>query len=145
MRKTGKKLASSQKVRFGAVGIINTTVDFVTLNVLVAFFGVPLIPSNIVSTSVAMATSFTLNKKAVFGNSDGNKLRQLFLFMLVTLGGVWLVQTTVLTLVYHLLEPTHLHTIVLLNIGKIIGICVGLIWNWLWYSRVVFKQKDATK
>jgi len=69
IKKHGAKLASSQKVRFGLVGVVNTVVDFIVLNVLVSVVGIAIVPANIVSTTVAMLTSFTLNKKAVFQGS----------------------------------------------------------------------------
>jgi putative flippase GtrA len=139
------KLIKHQKVRFGLVGIINTAVDFIILNVLVGVFNVPLVPSNIVSTTAAMLTSFTLNKKAVFRGNKGNNAKQLLLFVVVTFTGIWLVQSTVLAVVYHFLQSTGLNSTLLLNISKLAGIGVGLIWNYFGYSRIVFKEKSDEK
>ena len=143
IKKHGAKLASSQKVRFGLVGVVNTVVDFIVLNVLVSVVGIAIVPANIVSTTVAMLTSFTLNKKAVFQGGDSGGMRQIVLFFAVSLAGIWLVQSSVLALVYHILQPIGLHAAVLLNVSKVIGICAGLVWNYLWYSRVVFKRKGT--
>lgn len=133
----------SQKVRFGLVGVVNTAVDFAVLNMLVLAFGVPIIAANIASTTVAMIVSFGLNKKAVFRGADSGNLRQIVLFFTVTLTGLWLVQTVVMVNIYNMLIANEgLHVGVALTIAKIIGICFGLVWNYLWYSRVVFRGGD---
>lgn len=134
------RLAASRKARFGLVGVVNTVVDFIVLNVLAGAFGMPLFFANVGSTTAAMLTSFTLNKKAVFPNSDNSNRRQFILFMTVTLIGVWGVQGSVLALVNLLLQPTGWPEPVTRNIAKLMGICVGLIWNYLWYSRFVFRR-----
>lgn len=134
----------SKKIKFGLVGVINTIVDFSILNILVHFFGLLLVPANIISTTCAMLTSFTLNKKAVFPEAGRDHLRQLVLFFAVTLTGVWVVQTGVMFSVYQLVEPlVSWPSAVLLNIAKIAGIGVGLVWNYMWYSRVVFRTRHT--
>ena len=131
-----------EKIRFGLVGLVNTAVDFILLNLLADFLGLQVVVANIISTTLAMLLSFGLNKKAVF-RSDGGTAKQFILFMTVTLGGLWLVQTTVLALVHGVLVDHGLSEFIALNIGKLIGICFGLVWNYLWYSRVVFKESDS--
>lgn len=131
----------SQKVRFGLVGVVNTATDFIVLNVLVLAFGVPIVAANIMSTTAAMIVSFGLNKKAVFRGADSGNLRQITLFFVVTLTGLWLVQTVIMINVYNLFIaigwPTSGMT---LTIAKLVGICFGLTWNYIWYSRVVFRR-----
>lgn len=142
LQRRTKRASEYQKVRFGFVGAINTTVDFIVLNVLVSLFGVPLIPSNVASTTAAMITSFSLNKKIVFKGNEGSARRQLVLFFIVTLSAIWLVQSTVILGVYTLLDSsTGLHEAVILNIAKLAGISAGLIWNYIGYSRFVFRKK----
>ncbi len=140
----GAALARNEKLRFGAVGMVNTAVDFIVLNIFAGLFGVPIVLSNIVSTTTAMLVSFTLNKRAVFQGSEKGGVKQLFLFFVVTLTGVWLVQGGVLAAVHHLLGPAGLPEPFILNVAKLAGICVGLIWNYLWYSRVVFKKEKKS-
>lgn len=141
--KEGKaKVMQSEKARFGLVGIVNTAVDFVVLNILVGIFHVPLVPANIASTTAALLTSFTLNKKAVFRDADGSGTRQLALFLVITLIGIWLVQGTVLALAHNALLKIGMSDAIALNLGKLAGISCGLIWNYLWYSRVVFRKAN---
>jgi putative flippase GtrA len=135
-----RALAANEKVRFGAVGMVNTATDFIVLNVLVGLVGLPLVASNIISTTTAMLVSFTLNKRAVFQGSEKGGVRQLVLFFAVTLSGIWLVQSTILSFVHHILEQAGLPAPLVLNAAKLAGICVGLVWNYFWYSRVVFKK-----
>lgn len=135
------QVASSKKIRFALVGVVNTVVDFTVLNTLVTLLGIPLIPSNIASTTAAMLVSFTLNKKTVFRGSDSGGARQVIAFFAVTLIGIWLVQTLVLVAVHTVLvHVTQLPDVVAVNAAKIVGICFSLVWNYMWYSRVVFKS-----
>lgn len=140
MKEGSTRLAASRKARFGLVGVINTAVDFVVLNLLAGVLGMPLFFANVGSTTAAMLTSFSLNKKAVFPGSDNSNRRQFILFMVVTLVGVWGVQGSVLALVHLSLQSTGWSEPLIRNIAKLMGICVGLIWNYLWYSRFVFRK-----
>lgn len=136
-----RRIAKYEKIRFGAVGAVNTLVDFAVLNVLVGIFGTALIPANIASTTAAMLTSFSLNKKVVFRTGEGSMVRQLILFFAVTLTAIWLVQSTVMYAVFEVLrDTTTLNETLLLNIAKLCGISTGLVWNYIWYSKVVFRR-----
>ena len=146
VRHKSKQITQHKKVRFGLVGLINTGVDFAVLNLLVGLFGVPLVLANIVSTTAAMLTSFGLNKKVVFRGGEGSMARQLALFFVVTLSAIWIVQSGVMYVVYTALDSyTAWPDVVLLNIAKLGGISAGLVWNYIWYSRVVFRVTDNTK
>lgn len=52
-----------EKVRFAAVGAVNTGVDFGLLSLLALVIGWPILIANIVSTSSALVVSYILNKK----------------------------------------------------------------------------------
>lgn len=143
IREGSAKLAGSQKVRFGAVGVINTIVDFAVLNLSAVVFGVPLFWANVVSTTAAMITSFTLNRRAVFPGGSASTRRQVVLFIVVTLIGAWGVQGGVLALTYQILQPTGWSEMVIVTTAKIVGICVGLVWNYMWYSRLVFRKSAS--
>lgn len=143
IKQHGARLVKSEKVRFGLVGIANTIVDFAILNILVGVFGVMRIPANVISTTVAMLVSFTLNKKTVFQDTSGHRTRQIVLFFAVTLTSIWVIQTAVIMVVSYALQPFGLPEIVELNVAKVAGICVGLVWNYVMYSRVVFKKDNV--
>jgi putative flippase GtrA len=131
------------KFRFGLIGGLNTLLDFGLLFVFSSLLGVPKLFANILSTSVAFVFSFFANKKYTFkSSSKENIVREMALFTVVTLFGLWVIQG----LIIHFLTP------VIINLGtteelallasKLIATVASLIWNYLLYSRVVFKHKN---
>lgn len=132
---------SSQKVRFIGVGVINTIIDFGLL-FLLRSIGLPTITSNVISTTTAFIFSFFANKKYTFKTTDTNIKREVTLFILVTLFGLWVLQTIVIQISTNLLHPAHLSADVTLFIAKLCATIVSLVWNYIFYSRIVFKQKD---
>jgi putative flippase GtrA len=145
LRRTTLGLLGSQKIRFGLVGLVNTATDFAVLLSLVVVIGIPTTLANIISTSIALAVSYMLNKKAVFGNADGHNRRQIMLFIIVTLTGLWVIQTLVIVTTSNWLQVLigNDHAAIVLIIAKIIATVISLIWNYLWYSRVVFRKKAS--
>lgn len=146
------KLRRNQKARFVAVGIVNTLIDFTLFNILIKIIGLSVPVSNIMSTSVAMIASYLLNKRAFFNNHETISMRQVVLFFTVTLLGIWLIQTLIVVHVYEWLKQvvdTHVDSSLLswflLNVAKASGVVVGAIWNYLWYSRVVFNKSLRVK
>lgn len=130
---------SSTKARFLVVGSANTAIDFGLLFLLKAF-GLPAISANIISTTTAFCFSFFANKKYTFKTSDTNIKREIALFIVVTLFGLWVLQTLVIGAVTSFLQNTSLSQEVLLLIAKLCATIVSLIWNYVMYSRVVFKH-----
>ena len=139
-RALAQKTLSSEKIRFGLVGVVNTVVDFAVLFTLARVVGIPVIAANILSTSCAMVASYVLNKNAVFGNTDRHNHRQVLLFVAVTLAGLWVLQSAVIVTVETLLSSIGNHGLVLL-LAKVVATGASLVWNYLWYSRVVFKKE----
>jgi len=129
----------SQKLTFVAVGGINTILDFGTLFILKSL-GLPAVSANVISTSMAFCFSFFANKKYTFKTSSGNVKRELLLFIVVTLFGLWVLQTIVISIVTNLFIGSHLPDGLILFIAKILATIVSLIWNYTLYSRVVFRQ-----
>ena len=76
--------------RFIIVGVVNTVIDFIILNVL-SLIGVPKIAANTASTGVSMLFSFFMNKKWTFSSSSKNYLREIILFFVFTLFGLWVI------------------------------------------------------
>ncbi|MEP6710388.1 MAG: GtrA family protein [Candidatus Saccharibacteria bacterium] len=130
---------SSQKLRFILVGGINTTIDFVIFLTL-SFFGLPVVAANIISTSVAFCFSFIANRKFTFQSTGTNLKRQIVLFLIVTLFGLWVLQPIIITFVQFGLKDSSLPVWLILITGKILATVVTLIWNYLLYSRFVFKK-----
>lgn len=144
LQRSLKKLLGSQKVRFVLVGVINTIVDFIVLLSLVGLFSVQIIAANVVSTSCALIVSYLLNKKAVFKDTDPGNHRQVILFVAVTLTGIWLIQAIIIVMVNQGLDSLFGSvgtSSIDVIIAKSIATIGSLTWNYLWYSRVVFRRK----
>ncbi|MEI7539397.1 MAG: GtrA family protein [Candidatus Saccharibacteria bacterium] len=137
MEKLLKKHA--EKIRFIVVGGLNTLIDFSILFFLVNIFSTPVFFSNIISTSVALVFSFFANKKFTFKSNNSDKL-QIVYFLLITLVGLWIIQPIIISLVKLLVEQWLLNSSVILLIGKLLATCVTLVWNYLLYSKFVFKK-----
>ena len=133
---------NQQKLRFLAVGGFNTLLDFGLLFIFKAM-GLPVITSNILSTSIAFCFSFIANKKYTFQSTDANIKREIVLFILVTLFGLWILQTIVIQSLLYPLSALGLTEDVSLFVAKIIATAVTMVWNYVGYSRLVFKKKEA--
>ena len=128
----------AEKARFIVVGSANTVIDFGILFVLKSF-GLPVITANIVSTTTAFCFSFFANKKYTFKTTDTDVKREVILFILVTLFGLWVLQTIVIKIVQGFIG-SHLSSAESLFVAKLCATCVSLIWNYMLYSRLVFKK-----
>ena len=132
----------SQVIRFGAIGAGNTVLDFVLLFVL-RNAGLPVIGANIISTGVTFIISFFANKKYTFRSTNSSRRqiqREMILFTIVTLVGLWVVQGTLITI----LEPIARRltdTNTALFIAKAIATAASMTWNFVWYKMVVFTDK----
>ena len=127
-----------EKARFIVVGGANTLIDFGILFTLKSL-GLPAIGANIVSTSTAFIFSFFANKKYTFQTTGTNLKREILLFIVVTLFGLWVLQTAVIALVSAMIGHSFSANVTLF-IAKISATAVSLIWNYMLYSRVVFKK-----
>lgn len=145
---SAQKVIQSEKIRFGLVGAFNTVVDFTILFTLARLVGVPTVVANVISTSCALAVSYLLNKKAVFRDTDRTDHRQVVLFIVTTLVGLWGVQTLVMlgvSVILPVVAPAIGDGSIALLIKKTIATLVSLVWNYLWYSRVVFRKDSHEK
>ena len=139
MEKLIKKHA--EKLRFGAVGGANTVLDFGILFILVSF-GLDKFVANFISTSTAFLFSFFLNKSFTFRSKSGNAKKQFALFFVITLFGLWVIQPIIITAVSWGISGLHLSAPIVLFIGKFMATVVTLVWNYVLYSRYVFKKGD---
>ena len=89
-----------QLLRFGVVGVVNTALDFGLLFGFKAL-GVPIELANILSTGVSFIFSFFANKKYTFKTTDTNVIREMLLFVIVTLTGLWGLQTLIIALTHN--------------------------------------------
>ena len=135
-------IKNNKIIRFGIVGTINTALDFGLL-LLFTHLGLPKIVSNTLSTGLAFIFSFFANKKYTFRSSSGNVKREIALFTIVTLFGLWVLQNGVIWSISPLCAALlHNESLALLT-AKLAGTIVSLTWNYLTYDILVFR-KDIT-
>ena len=134
------------KFRFGLIGGLNTLLDFGLLFAFSSILGVPKLFANILSTSVAFVFSFFANKKYTFkSSSKENIVREMVLFTIVTLFGLWVIQGAIIYFLSPVIVNIGFSQDVSLMISKLIATVFSLIWNYLLYSRVVFTHKTNSK
>ncbi len=138
MQEVVKKHAD--KLRFTIVGSINTVIDFSILFTLTTLFNVPKELANFISTSVSFLFSFFANKKYTFKSTSKNLKKQFLLFTVVTLFGLWVIQTIIITAITPVFTNLGINKPAALLISKLIATVASLIWNYTLYSRVVFKK-----
>lgn len=139
MSLTEKLKNSHQLVRYAVVGFVNTAIDFGLLFLLKSL-GIPVELANICSTGAAFIFSFFANKKYTFKTTDTNVAREMVLFVIVTLFGLWVLQTVVINLTMPLAKQIVGDQNIALLIAKLIATAVSLVWNYVLYSKLVFKK-----
>ena len=137
------EMKSKRPLRFVAVGVTNTVIDFGILNILLPF-GIPKLVANTVSMTCALIFSFFANKKYTFRSKDTNQLRrEMILFLAFTLFGLYIIQNGCLWLITHYFHPYGINEQLFTNIAKVIASVPSLIWNYTTYARFVFRDKEA--
>lgn len=136
---------SKRFMQFLAVGLTNTAVDYLILNVCVSFFGFPEVIANTISSTTALCLSFLLNRKIVFKDRFSGKLGSTaILFFTCSFFNIWVIQNGTLYLVHRALLHTNLHSLsnsLLINISKLVATCFSLLANYLSYHYIVFRHK----
>ena len=137
-------------LRFCVVGIINTLVD-VPLFIALHSAGLSVLTANICSTSAALLFSLALNHRYTFQGRSLTKQR-IVLYFVITLTGTWILQPSVITglllLNAHIGASTFLTNFtghaaqVTSLLAKLGSLAVSLVWNYFWYSRVVFGRQS---
>ena len=137
MEKHLKKHAD--KFRFAIVGGANTALDFGILFFL-TFLGMDKIVANYFSTGLSLIFSFFANKSFTFKHKGGNAKKQFTLFLVITLIGLWVIQPLIIWGATTALEATITNDTVNLFVAKLIATFASLIWNYILYSKIVFKK-----
>jgi putative flippase GtrA len=149
-----KNIITHRVTRFALVGLANTSINFGVLNYCFYALQWNRYISAFIATLIAVAISFILNRSFVFGSRD-RAVRQLVLFIVVTLTGVLLVQNMVYAVSNLILEGHEallintVHAIfgfkvapnfVDINTSNILGAIGAMFWNYNGYKLFVFKD-----
>ena len=130
-----------QIIKFSAVGIINTAVDFAVLNILLSFksFRKRPIVANTISVSVAIVNSYLWNKYWTFAGGQAKYVAsaQFSIFVFASLIGL-LINSGVMYLILRYIFPKKKNDRIFINIAKLVAIAISMIWNFLAYKLLVF-------
>jgi putative flippase GtrA len=128
-----------RKIRFGLVSSISTTIDFCILLTLTSF-GFSIIGANFISTSISFIFSFFASKKYAFKTPDRHIKHEAIKFVIITLFGIWAIQPLLIWLLEPFIRGFGLHGILVVVIAKLIASTATFIWNYLFYTRLVFRK-----
>lgn len=134
-------------VKFCIVGVLNTVIDFGSLNILSYLTGITsgfLVGGiNIPGFVVGIPNSYFWNKKWVF-NSKSNITQSASPFLIVTLAGIFINSALVILLTTYINPPVAMSSELWLNIAKVIATVASLVWNFVGFKFLVFKDGSST-
>lgn len=129
-------------MRYGAVGVLNTLIDFAVLNLLMVLFGatrgVPLVLCNAAAFFVASLNSYFLNKNWTFAHKGRASLRQYLVFLALAVGGLAINSLVLYLVVAAFTRPAWLSPTLWVNVAKAFATAGSMTWNYLACRYVVF-------
>ena len=147
-----KKLWDYKKIRYLCIGSFNSLVDITILNTLVFVGHLSVLIANVCSVSVGITVSYFLNHFLVFRHQNKPRYKSFIKFFIVTGASVIVIQTIIIDLSRPLYADftrnihgisTPLQGKISLNLPKITAILIGMIWNYFFYSRLIFRSKTS--
>lgn len=132
--------------KFFIVGIINTGIDFLILNILIRITGITggyeIFVLNSISFSVAVVNSYFMNKRWTFQDEskieqDSVKFSEFFVISVVGL----ILNGLVISMITSYISPMFgLSHILWANLAKVAATGISLVWNFVGYKFFVFKK-----
>jgi len=138
-----------QLAKYGLVGVLNTLLDFSVLNLLSYTFSVysktSLILINVFSFLAANINSYFWNKYWTFQSSNKKVAGEFLKFFTVSVVG-FLLNSAILWFFTTIVKPAFgLSPQVWLNVVKLAATIIYLIWNFVGYKLIVFKNKTENQ
>lgn len=139
-------------ILFSLIGIFNTAFDL-ALYVVIYNATHSIIIANIAATSAALIGSYLLNSRLTFKSKKWT-FASFAGFVAVTVFGLWVLQTGTIYLLTPLVKrfPEHywrllgpLESVAKTLAPKIVATGVTLVWNYVWYSKVIFKNASRSE
>lgn len=133
----------SEVAKFGAVGLVNTVLDYAVLNLLLS---IGPLKAKVASTIVATTASYVMNRQWTFNNRDRAGVRREYvMFFALNLAGL-AIQLAVLAVAKYGLGFTE-HgggdDRLALNLFNALGIAVAMVFRFWAYRTFVFKPTEA--
>lgn len=141
--------------RFFVVGLVNTAVNFLILNLAFYVLGQGKIKSIFIATSVALTVSFIMNRGFVFNARIVKAKYQILPFVIITAIGSLGIQSLVYIIVIHLIrghewlvgDTVRLLTglklsndFIAINTSAGVGSLATMLWNYNGYRLFAFNQ-----
>lgn len=130
-------------LKFLTVGVVNTLLDFVVLNVCVYFFGTGtngelFVLFKALSFLTAVTNSYILNKWWVFEHTVAVNVKEPLLFFAVSCVGLLINVSVSFAIFVLFVELAHPHLAA--NVGALMGSAIVFGWNFVGYRFFVFKK-----
>ena len=134
-----------QFTKFVVIGVINTGVDFLVLNLEMMLTGISkgpyMLVQNAISFSIATINSYFFNKYWTFQDSSkkyaGKKFSQ---FLAVSFVGVAINSLVVFAITTYIPPMFGISSVLWANLAKLAATGISLIWNFAGYKFWVFKK-----
>jgi putative flippase GtrA len=136
------KITHTRVARFALVGLGNTSVNFIILNLVVFGLHLNRIVSSIIATSCAITFSFVMNRGFVF-NDRARPFRKFLNFTVVSAIGVLAIQTSVYALCVWLFSSHTVSNFVTINLSNLIASLCVMFWNYNGYRLFVFNGNST--
>ena len=138
----GRKLAIFwQFCKFALVGILNTTIDFGVLNLLIATTNITsgpnIIPIKAFAFSTAVVNSYFWNKRWVF---EGTKSGNFAVFFAITALGIAINALVVFAITTYMPPVIVQDRVLWVNMANVLATGISMVWNFLGYRFIVFKR-----
>ncbi|MGH7195745.1 MAG: GtrA family protein [Candidatus Saccharimonadales bacterium] len=140
-----------QIARYIFFGAFSTAADFAILNLCVYVLHVPIVWANLLSISASLLAGYATNQKLVFRNSEARTKRHFIYYVIVTLIGLYGLQSGVLVLLSHyplaqnaisgFVATTITHAPIgpiEANIAKLLATIASSIWGFIACKKLVF-------
>ena len=136
-----------QFTKFVAIGFLNTAIDFGVLNLLIYVAGISSGLSFTLFKSVSFVAaninSYFWNRFWVFKSHQESKGIEYLQFLVVSLVAIAINVGTASLVVNFIPIQFGLAPTIWANLGAAAGVAAGLIWNFLGYKFIVFKEREA--
>ncbi|MGE0060691.1 MAG: GtrA family protein [Xanthobacteraceae bacterium] len=121
---------------FGAIGVVNSAVDFAVFTLAFVWLALPIIPANLMSWAVAVTFSYVLNSMFTFAAESGRKLaaRTYVSFVVAQVAGF--IANTAVVLIASYFIPVLF--------GKLLAIGASFVVNFSLSHFVVFRRRGGT-